>query len=265
MALQPTYPMVNKGLLYINGLGMSYLTTTTVAVATGQARDSTNINDINLTTGVTLNTALSGVNGLDQGTLAASTIYAVYAIGNSTANDPSVNVDASTGGTFQPAQTLMSLSFTAPALPTGYDMFRRIGSVLLDGSKNILEFVQSGSDFYYVTPIASNITAGASASYVAVVLTNIIPVTARKVYAPCTLTADAGAARSVRLISGFASSTARGTATNYNTTFNAAASAVVTEVLSCPCSTTPATAIYYNVSNTSAAVLIDIIGFQDTL
>ena len=46
MSLQPNYPVVNLGDLYVQGGRLTYASTTTFTVSSGQFRDSTNINDI---------------------------------------------------------------------------------------------------------------------------------------------------------------------------------------------------------------------------
>ena len=94
-----------------------------------------------------INTALTGVvNGLDTGTLAASTWYNVFAIYNGTT-----------------LGVLFSLSATSPTLPTGYSYFTRIGAIFLDPSKNIISFTQAGSYAQWLSPkiIGSGSTSGA--------------------------------------------------------------------------------------------------------
>jgi len=67
---------------------------------------------------LTFNTSVVGLNGLDAGTVAADTWYAVYVISNGT-------------GTFG---TLLSTSGTAPTLPTGYTFATRVGWVRTSGT-----------------------------------------------------------------------------------------------------------------------------------
>jgi hypothetical protein len=85
----------------------------------------------------TLNTAVSGAGGLDTGSLAASTWYAVYAIYNQATAAQNI---------------LMSASFSAPTVPSGYTA-TLIGVVLTDASKHIVGFVQHDDDFQYTTPL----------------------------------------------------------------------------------------------------------------
>ncbi len=131
MAQIPNVPMVNKAYLGLQGLNLAYASTTSISIAAGQARNSTNINDIVAPSVLTVSLAASGANGIDTGAVSASHLYAVYVIGNSNGNPDS----PTTAG-------LLSLSFSAPALPAGYDMFRRIGAIRVDGSSHVLPFHQ---------------------------------------------------------------------------------------------------------------------------
>jgi len=183
--LRPNSPIVNAGLLYVNGLALDALVIPSVPVSSyvsgkafivepGQARDSTNTNDIflnqpfvdgvpyvlnNLPVGAVLNALQVGANGLDVGVLAASSLYNVYVIGSS------LNVDSSLfavgGGPLNflppnapfdsvpaipsafpvnsvPGAVLLSLaSNPVPFLPLGYDMYRLIGTAVTDVSADI--------------------------------------------------------------------------------------------------------------------------------
>jgi hypothetical protein len=196
----PNIPRFNKGAYYLTGCQMTYLTTTTMSIAVGQARDSTNSNDINVTSAVTINVRNNGVNGLDQGTFAPNTFYGVYVIGNSNANDttllaaavqptppiqPPTTITASTGGLFQPGQAILSANLTTPVLPVGYDMYRRVGYILSNATAApntlILKFDQVGNNsqrwFYYDAPIVC-LAATAQAGFTALninVTNNSVP------------------------------------------------------------------------------------------
>lgn len=262
---QPTIPVVNAGLLYVNGLGLTQgaldagtgLFATTIAVASGQARDSTNVNDITLSAGVTLNTAAAGVvNGLDTGALAATTKYAVYAIGDSTG--------------YNPSGSLMSLSYTAPQLPFGYDMFRRIGSVLSNaGGTGILAFHQrgngSGRSTYYAVPLATAVTVGASTAFAVVTLTTWVPITASYAIIQSVLTADAGGTRTV-VYSADASVTIAHAATAGEVISSSPASTVTSATLTVPSTTAAGVqSIQYAVSNAGASLAVNVSGFVDQL
>jgi len=175
MALLPNTPVVNKGLLYVNGLSLFWVDNTHLLIGTGQARDSTDINDISLTTSVTINAAVRGLNGLDvgaAGALAFNTLYSVYVVGSSNFNDP-------TAPQYLPGGGLLALaSKAAPTLPGEYDMYRRIGTVLTDGAGNILAFEQVGTGgarrMWYDAAQAA-LAGGVSAAYVAVPLGASVP------------------------------------------------------------------------------------------
>lgn len=151
--------------LYVNGLNVSVASNTTLTIATGQCRDSTNETDFTVASTLTVNAAVNGVNGLDTGTFAASTIYAVYVIGDSTLiSDPAC---------------LMSLSATAPVLPSGYDSFRRVGWAVSDGSIHFRTIYQIGTTSaricFYDTPVAV-LTAGAQiTTFLAIDLSAVVP------------------------------------------------------------------------------------------
>lgn len=105
--------------------------------ADGSPRLVSNVN-------LTLNTAGSGANGLDTGTLAASTWYSVWVINNSTTT-----------------AALLSLSATAPALPPGYTHKARVGRLRTDpsGNKFPLAFRQVGRVVEYMPESGTNVTS----------------------------------------------------------------------------------------------------------
>jgi hypothetical protein len=94
------------------------------------------------TVSLTIAGTTTGANALDTGTIAASTWYSVWAIWNGT----------TTAG-------LLSLSSTAPTLPSGYTHKARIGWVRTDGTGNKypLAFKQYGRKVRYV--VAGNVAA----------------------------------------------------------------------------------------------------------
>ena len=247
----PNIPVVNLGNLYLQQMGLSYIGNTSITVAAGQARDTTNTNDIVLSSSVVLSAAVSGVvNGLDTGSLAASSIYYVFAIGDSTG--------------YSPTGALLSLSSSAPSLPYQYDMVRRIGAVRTDGSSHILDFTQRGSglsrDYWYAAAIASSVTAGNATSMTGVDLSAIIPASAGEAFIEGVLTADAGGARSAAFAA-FNSSSAAGQAI-----MSASTSSVASASLRVPVSSVAGVVkLSYLVSNSAAALAINVYGYQDNL
>lgn len=129
----PSYIALSE--LYINGCNLTWLSNTTLRVSSGIARDSTNIFDMINKVDLTINTALQGANGLDVGTIAANSWYAVYLIFDTTRQIP--------------AAAILSLSSVNPTMPSvnnvTYSAFRRIGWAKTDGSSNLSIFIQSGN------------------------------------------------------------------------------------------------------------------------
>jgi type II secretory pathway pseudopilin PulG len=84
----------------------------------------------------------TGANGLDTGSLAATTWYHAFAIGKAAGANPAF---------------LASTSLT-PTLPSGYTLKRRIGSFKTDGSSHILGFVQVGNYFWWTNPSTDDVS-----------------------------------------------------------------------------------------------------------
>lgn len=166
----PNTPIVNAGVKYVNGLEIAKTAAKVISMAAGAARNSTDENDIVLSTAVSINGATVGANGVDVAAIVLSSFYAVYVIGDSTKYE-------STAG-------LLSLSATTPNLPGGYDMYRRVGWVLTDGSANILQFWQYGEgqerQYYYDVGI-SELSAGSSATFAEINLATSVPPIATEV------------------------------------------------------------------------------------
>lgn len=164
--------IVNLPFLYRTGLDVSFATTATVSVATGQCRDSTNVFDIVVpslgqTAPLTCSTAFSGLNGLDTGTVEASTMYALFVVYDPTLrNHPGL---------------VLSKSFTAPIMPSlngvTYGSFRLIDFILTDGSSLIRKFYNTpaGATTYkqYDAPIS--ITTGVPTTDTLLSLATAVP------------------------------------------------------------------------------------------
>jgi len=116
----------------INGMQISYVSSTSIQASAGDCYDSTNSLFIQFVDTVVLDATKVGANGLDTGSLQANTWYYVFAI-----YDQSAMIGPS---------LLLSLSETAPYLPKGFSAFRMIGrAVRTDGSGNILKFYRRGA------------------------------------------------------------------------------------------------------------------------
>jgi hypothetical protein len=128
----------------------------------------------------------SGANGLDAGTVAADTWYAVHVIYN-----PTTNTTAA----------LLSLSSSAPTLPSGYTHYLRVGWVLTDSTNAYpLSMIQRNSRAQWAVDSGSNLTAyptiasGVSGStsiptYVAASVLTAVPETATQVRLMAAITA----------------------------------------------------------------------------
>lgn len=269
-SLAPTSPIANLGNLYLNGAALSFLTTTTMSVGVGQVRDSTDTFDIivggNLVSStsnptgaqgtnnpvsgsaaVTINTAVNGAAGLDVGTIAADTFYYVHVIGDSLG--------------FNNGSALLSLSATAPSLPLGYNCFRRVGTVLTGGAGVLLAFDQRGTGLdrtmTYRASIATDITAGSSATFAAVDVSDSIPrvsVTGIfKVHFTPTAADDELALRCGDSATDEGQAVASGSV----------AAVVTAAMLTCPVGATLASGVDYKV--TGSAVAINVQGYVDQL
>lgn len=175
--------------LYLSGLSISPASTTLLSVAPGAARDSNNILDMvvglqnyfgidnpalqnqNYQAGLLINSAVNGVNGLDSGTIAASTQYAVYLIGDSRLYNNT-------------AAVLSLTSNSAPIMPAGYDSYRLIGFIQTDGSSHFVYATHkpqnmAGALQYYNSPAISVLSGGNATSFTAIDLTtnSAIPTT----------------------------------------------------------------------------------------
>lgn len=105
----------------------------------------------------TLNTAVSGIGGLSNGSLAQSW-YGVYA-----ALNPATNTQ----------QIFFDPSFTSPTVPSGYTYVALIGAVLTDGSLNLINFIQYDNVMEWVIPITIA-SGGTGSSYQAVAVSGSV-------------------------------------------------------------------------------------------
>ncbi len=123
---------------------------------------------------VSVNSALSGAGGLDTGSLLTSKVYYEWVI-------------AKDGGA-QPTAVL-SLSSSAPTLPTGYTMYGRVGgSAVTDGSGNFYRIKQVHYTSQYILTPSTNTnvlpvlaSGNHGSSYIACSLAAWIPATAKAV------------------------------------------------------------------------------------
>lgn len=244
----PNTPIVNAGEKYINGLQLARTNDEVISIAAGAARDSTNINDIVVSAALAVSNLVSGAGGIDTGTVAAGKHYAVFVIADST-------------GYKAPAGLLSEA--LEPLLPIGYDMWRRIGFVLTDGTSDWLEFNQVGDGvdrwMFHDAPILTDVTAGASATYAPVDCANGLPPIAKRTEVRVHYSFIPTAPNDqLYLVPG--GSTA---SIGYAVASGSVAAVAKTGMLDCPVSTNSSTALSYLVTGT--AVALSIGGYMDPL
>jgi hypothetical protein len=127
---------------YIAGLQMSAAgSSATFSVSAGVGTDHANTDIMALAAAMSKTTAAwaagSGSGSLDTGTIAASTKYWAFLIKNPTSGAVDVLTTKSVAATTP-----------APTLPSGYTLYRYIGSLITDASSNWLAFAQVDDSFF---------------------------------------------------------------------------------------------------------------------
>jgi len=153
-----------------------------IDIEAGVCRDQADTFNMVLTSTLTVDISQSGANGLDTGSEGAWYWYYIYVIYN-----PTTTTYAG----------LLSLSSTSPTLPSGYTKYRRIGSVINNGSSDFFMFDYKsdlGRERYcsYDEEDEDNIemlTNGAATSWTDIYLGARIPPTGLFVYLMCRYTA----------------------------------------------------------------------------
>lgn len=180
-------PIYSLPFLYIQGLNLSISSTTIIGISPGQCRDSTDSIDmpvsypdlqgitfpatqyLNYLPGIFINSAVNGANGLDQGTLAASSQYAVYLIGDSRG--------------YNPVAGLLSLtSNIAPKLPFGYDSMRLLGFQATGAGSTFVYATSKPQNYvnaltYLLQPPISVLSGGNAVTFTAINLSSAVPTT----------------------------------------------------------------------------------------
>lgn len=126
----------------------------------------------------TITITTSGASGLDTGSEASATWYHLWII---------AKPDGTING-------LMSLSSTAPTLPSGYTYKGYVGAIYNDGSGDLIDYLQRGDvvDTASGTPLSS----GSATSVTSVSLAAIVPSTARTFRCSLSISDTGGLVRS---------------------------------------------------------------------
>ena len=121
---------------YWSAIQLECTAATTVVVKSGaKVTDTTGVYDITTVADLTLDITNSvGALGLDQGSEASGTWYAVVLVGDTT-------------GAVDPSAVLVTAANYSGSivLPSGYDIYRRVGWARNDGSSNFVQFTQIGN------------------------------------------------------------------------------------------------------------------------
>jgi len=146
-------PVLIPGFLF--GLTLSTAgSSATFGVAAGAAVNSLATGYMTLASAYTKTTSAwalgSAAGALDTGAIANSTWYHVFLI---------QRVDTGV------VDVLISLSATAPTMPTNYTLFRRIGSMLTNGSAQWVAFQQIGDVFRWLTPVLDGSNVSLTTTY----------------------------------------------------------------------------------------------------
>lgn len=185
------YPIINLPYLYKSGLTIQNSTTingtlhpeTKLSVLSGNCRDSNDIMDItfgdnnpNINGAITsapvrIDNTINGAGGLDQGTILANTMYAIYIIADSRGYLP---ISAIATGALN-----IFLVPPGPLMPAGYDSSRLIGFWGTDSNtfwqKGYYSGLGNELSFTYDIPQETSVIAGSSNSYAYVNLFDFVP------------------------------------------------------------------------------------------
>lgn len=148
------------------GLTMSTAgSSTTLTVAKGSAADSTNTTMMQLAANMAKTTSAwaagTGNGGLDTGAIAASTWYHWFLIFNPT----TLAVDVVFSATATPANG-------PTTLPSGFTLFRRIGSAKTNGSSQWTKFFQQDDEFVWDAP-AGDVNSASQSSTAALITLSV--------------------------------------------------------------------------------------------
>jgi len=149
---------------YIQGCDVQSLDAASVQIGIGSARDVSDEGDLIVTAALAVNIAASGAGGLDTGVEAPSTWYAIWII----------------AGAAVPVAGMFSVSATAPTMPAGYTLKRRVGWVRNNAASTFAAFASVNGRVSY--PLARTalraLNAGAAVADTLVDLSIWLPPTA---------------------------------------------------------------------------------------
>lgn len=132
---------------HVSGFELERVSDTVVRFSAGQCRDSANVLTMESDDPIDVDITASGAGGLDTGSEANSTWYAINVIGAEEAT----------------TSAMLTAGLAAPTMPVGYVRYKRIGWVYNDASGNFHLFTCFGagvvSKYEYNTRTLASITA----------------------------------------------------------------------------------------------------------
>lgn len=154
---------------WINGLGMNNGTTTDTDkdIVPGECRSDDDTFNIVVSSTLTVDNTVSGINGLDTGSVSADTWYTIWVIADTTGSNAVAG--------------LMSLSEFTPTLPGTHDVQRRVGWARTDSTSDFYKAFYGQSGFARVAlwdvseTLLEVLTDGSATVYTIVDCSEFIP------------------------------------------------------------------------------------------
>lgn len=153
---------------------MGSTATTQISVSAGSTLASSDPSSVSpqdkyqlyLDEAVTIDLTKNGVNGLDDGSLGASQVYAVYIIGNPLNGASTACIASLDDG-------------EPPLLPSKYTIYKLIGYFVTNGSSQVINFFTYGDGGFrkllFGAPVLTAITAGNATTFVEVDVSAMVP------------------------------------------------------------------------------------------
>lgn len=145
------YQVAPRARSEIQGMNVSKVSDTSIQISTGHFMTTDYKIDLSLDTALIVHTNTRGVNGLDTGTIQASTfdgggvltsgkLYEVYVIYSMSAGKVAAGI-------------LHLHDGNPPVMPEGYDVYRLVGWFMTDASANVPIMYQNGDDVWIDDPV----------------------------------------------------------------------------------------------------------------
>lgn len=157
-------PIIDLPVSRIKNLNLEWASVTSLTLKAGECWDDTDTFGITISSDITIDGTKNGANGLDTGSLANTTTYYVFVIAQKT-------------GYSTPA-ALLSSSIDDPVMPEGYDLKKRVGQAITNGSAQFQIFTQTGhysERHYHFEGVINLKTGGNDTSFTAIDVSGAYP------------------------------------------------------------------------------------------